>query len=254
MPADVAPVRLRRSTPVMGTVATVEIAAPVPHADRLVEAVFDWLHEVDARFSTYRPDSEVNRLDRGELHPDDCSEDLRHVLDRCTELWQETGGYFDTYATGRFDPSGYVKGWSVQRASELLSASGAGNHLVDVGGDIQTRGRPAPETQWEIGIRHPMDTSTVCWVVVGTDLAVATSGTYERGYHVVNPLTGTLAKALCSVTVVGRDLGTTDGYATAALAMGLPGALTWLAGLGGYEAAVVTADGEAFASDRLPVG
>ena len=244
---------MRRSTPVMGTVATVEIADPVPDAERLVEAVFDWLREVDARFSTYRPDSEVNRLDRGELRPDECSPDLRHVLDRCTELWQETGGYFDPYATGRFDPSGYVKGWSVQRASELLSASGAGNHLVDVGGDIQTRGRPAPESAWEIGVRHPMETSKVCWVLTGTDLAVATSGTYERGYHVVNPLTGTLAKALCSVTVVGRDIGTTDAYATAALAMGLPGALTWLAGLDGYEAGVVTADGQAFASDRLPV-
>jgi thiamine biosynthesis lipoprotein len=229
------PLRTRRSTEVMGTVATVEIVGPVPDADGLVEAVFDWLREVDARFSTYRPDSEVNRLDRGELRPEDCSEDLRHVLERCTELWQETGGYFDTYATGRFDPSGYVKGWSVQRASELLSASGAGNHLVDV------------------GVRHPLDTSKVCWVLAGTDLAVATSGTYERGYHVVNPLTGTLAKALCSVTVVGRDIGTTDGYATAALAMGLPGALTWLAGLDGYEAGVVTADGRAYASDRFPV-
>jgi thiamine biosynthesis lipoprotein len=247
------PLRTRRSTEVMGTVATVEIVGPVPDADGLVEAVFDWLREVDARFSTYRPDSEVNRLDRGELRPEDCSEDLRYVLERCTELWQETGGYFDTYATGRFDPSGYVKGWSVQRASELLSASGAGNHLVDVGGDIQTRGRPAPGAQWEIGVRHPLDTSKVCWVLAGTDLAVATSGTYERGYHVVNPLTGTLAKALCSVTVVGRDIGTTDGYATAALAMGLPGALTWLAGLDGYEAGVVTADGRAYASDRFPV-
>jgi thiamine biosynthesis lipoprotein len=253
MPADIAPVRVRRTTPVMGTVATVEIADPVPFAERLVEAVFDWLREVDARFSTYRPDSEVNRLDRGEILPEECSADLRHVLERCTELWQESGGYFDTYATGRFDPSGYVKGWSVQRASELLSASGAANHLVDVGGDIQTRGRPAPDSVWEIGIRHPMDTSKVCWVLAGTDLAVATSGTYERGYHVVNPLTGTLAKALCSVTVVGRDLGTTDGYATAALAMGPPGALTWLAGLDGYTCGVVTADGEAFASDRLPI-
>jgi len=253
MPTDVAPVRLRRSTPVMGTVATVEIAGPVDDAPRLVEDVFDWLRQVDARFSTYRPDSEVNRLDRGELSTDDLSADMRHVLERCTELWQETGGYFDTYATGRFDPSGYVKGWSVQRASELLAASGAGNHLVDVGGDIQTRGRPEPGERWEIGIRHPFEPSQVCWVLAGTDLAVATSGTYERGYHVVNPLTGALARALRSVTVVGRDLGTTDGYATAALAMGLPGALTWLAGLDGYESGVVTADGHAYASDGFPV-
>ena len=242
----------RRSTPVMGTVATVEIAGSTVDADRLIDEVFAWFHEVDLRFSTYRDDSEVSRLGRGDLRPDDCSADLVHVLDRCTQLWQETDGYFDAYATGRFDPSGYVKGWSVQRASELLSASGAVNHLVDVGGDIQTRGRPAPDARWEIGIRHPFDATSVCWVMAGTDLAVATSGTYERGYHVVNPLTGGLARALRSVTVVGRDMGTTDGYATAALAMGLP-ALKWLAGLDGYEAGVVTADGDCYGSEGLPV-
>src|SRR5262245_20587539 len=112
---------MRRSTPVMGTVATVEIAEPDGNADRLIDEVFSWLHQVDAGFSTYRPDSEVNRLGRGEVRADDCSEDLVHVLELCTRLWEETGGYFDAYATGRFDPSGYVKGWSVQRASELLS-------------------------------------------------------------------------------------------------------------------------------------
>jgi thiamine biosynthesis lipoprotein len=247
------PTRLRRSVPVMGTVATVEVAGTVDGADRLVEEVFSWLRLVDARFSTYRADSEVSRLDRGEVSADDCSEDMAHVLDRCTRLWQETGGYFDAYATGRFDPSGYVKGWSVQRASELLSASGATNHLVDAGGDIQTRGRPAPDARWEIGIRHPFSPSQVCFVLAGTDLAVATSGTYERGYHVVNPLTGTLARELRSVTVVGRDLGTADGYATAALAMGLSGARSWLARLDGYESAVVTEAGECYTSDGLPV-
>jgi thiamine biosynthesis lipoprotein len=242
----------RRSTPVMGTVATVEVADSTVDSDRLIDEVFAWFHAVDERFSTYRAGSEVSRLGRGELRADACSADLVHVLDRCTSLWQETAGYFDAYATGRFDPSGYVKGWSVQRASEMLSASGAPNHLVDVGGDIQTRGRPAVQARWEIGIRHPFDATKVCWLIAGTDMAVATSGTYERGYHVVDPLTGGLARALRSVTVVGRDMGTTDGYATAALAMGMP-ALTWLAGLEGYSAGVITADGDCYCSDGFPV-
>jgi FAD:protein FMN transferase len=244
---------LRRSEAVMGTVATVEICAPVApeEADRLIDAVFAWLHTVDDRFSTYKPDSEVNRLDRGEITAAQCSPDLAHVLERCATLWQETDGYFDAYATGRFDPSGYVKGWSVQRASELLSASGAPNHLVDAGGDIQCRGRPQPGKDWQIGIRHPFEPTQVCWVLSGTDMAVATSGTYERGFHVINPRTGTPARWLRSVTVVGHDLGVTDGYATAALAMGRSG-LSWLAGLDGYEAGVVTEDRDCFQSDGLP--
>lgn len=82
----------------------------------------------------------------------------------------------------------------------------------------------------------------MAWVLAGSDLAVATSGTYERGFHVVNPRTGSPAQDLVSVTVVGRDLADADAYATAAVAMGRA-ALAWLPTLRGYEAAVVFEDG-----------
>lgn len=238
----------------MGTGATVELWDDLPDgkAQRLTDQVFAWLHDVDHRFSTYKPDSEVNRLDRGEIRVDDCSIQLRTVLERCADLWQETDGYFDVYAGGRLDPSGYVKGWAVQVASELLEAGGAVNHLVDAGGDLQSRGRPTPGSQWRIGIRHPWDGSQVCEVLSGTDLAVATSGTYERGLHVTNPRTGVPADQLRSVTVVGRDLALADAYATAAVAMGDKG-LTWLETLIGYEFLAVAEDGRCFHSHELPV-
>jgi thiamine biosynthesis lipoprotein len=242
---------LRRHELVMGTVATVELCDPVPDAC-VLDDVFAWLHEVDRRFSTYRPDSEVNRLDRGELSHESCSDDLRYVLNECTRLWRETDGYFDVYATGRLDPSGYVKGWSVQRASEMLTAAGVPNHLVDAGGDIQTRHRLAPRRSWEVGVRHPWEREKVAWVLAGTDLAVATSGTYERGHHVINPRTGAPARALISVTVVGRDLADADAYATAALAMGTA-AMDWLSDLDGYSSAVVAADGTCYVSADLPL-
>jgi thiamine biosynthesis lipoprotein len=245
-------VTIRRYEHVMGTVATVELCDPLPaDADRAVDAVFAWLHEVDQRFSTYKDQSEVNRLDRGELTLSQCSDDLRTVLERCTDLWGRTDGYFDVYATGRLDPSGYVKGWSVQVASERLTGAGAVNHYVEAGGDIQVRGRPAPGADWPIGIRHPWERDCICWLLTGSDLAVATSGTYERGLHVINPRTGTPASLLRSVTVVGRDLAEADAYATAAVAMGRAG-LNWLASLDGYECAVVMEDGTAYRSAGLP--
>jgi thiamine biosynthesis lipoprotein len=244
---------LRRREDVMGTVATVHIADPLPAADleRLVRRAFDWMHEVDRRFSTYRDDSEVNRLARGEVSMAGCSADLRLVLDRCEELRRGTDGYFDAYATGRLDPSGYVKGWSVQVASELLTAADAPNHLVAVGGDFQTRGRPARGQEWQIGVRHPWRRDRLAWILRGTDLAVATSGTYERGAHVIDPRRGVPAGGLRSVTVVGRDLGVTDAYATAVLAAGSV-RLDWLASLDGYPVAAVTDDGRAFRSPTLP--
>jgi thiamine biosynthesis lipoprotein len=237
----------------MGTVATVDLAdeRPAAELERLAVRAFDWLHEVDRRFSTYKADSEVNRLDRGELSLSECSDDLRLVLDRCADLWRATDGYFDAYAGGRLDPSGFVKGWSVQVASDLLAAAGAPNHCVDAGGDIRARGRPTPGEEWHIGVRHPWRADKLSWILHGTDLAVATSGTYQRGPHVVDPRRGRPATGLRSVTVVGSDLGLADAYATAALAMGEAG-LDWLAGLDGYTTAAVTDDGRAFRSADLP--
>jgi thiamine biosynthesis lipoprotein len=239
---------------IMGTAITVDVAdAPdgVVPGDVTVP-IFAWFTAVDERFSTYKADSEVSRLNRGEVRASDLSADMRHVLDVCESLRAETAGYFDAYATGRFDPSGYVKGWSVQVASDRLIAAGLPNHCVNAGGDIRVRGRASGGGPWRIGIRHPVEHMKVAWVVAGDDIAVATSGTYERGLHVIDPFRGAPADELSSVTVVGPDLGAADGYATAALAMGRRG-LDWLATLPGHTCAVVTSDGEAYTSPGLPV-
>lgn len=239
----------------MGTVVSIEIADDLPPAEltALLDRTCAWLHEVDERFSTYRPDSEVCRFRRGELAVDDLSPDMRHVLDTCADLWRETDGYFDIYAKGLLDPSGYVKGWSVEVASARLAAAGSTRHYINAGGDIRTRGTATGGEPWRVGIRHPWEPDKISWVLTVTDGAVATSGTYERGDHVWNPRTGAPARGLRSVTVVGPDLARADAYATAALAMGEPGG-TWLANLAdrGYESAVVTDDGRAFRSTGLP--
>jgi thiamine biosynthesis lipoprotein len=248
-------VPLHRVEQVMGTAVSLSItdALPPDRLERAAQQVFDWLDEVDRRFSTYRDDSEVCRLEREELAAGDCSADTRAVLDCCAELRQQTDGYFDAYATGRLDPSGYVKGWSVQVASDRMLAAGLSNHCLNAGGDVRVRGRDCDGTPWRVGVRHPWLADRTAWVVAGTDLAVATSGSYERGPHVVDPRRGVPARGLCSVTVAGADLGLADAYATAAVAMGRAG-LQWLATLpAGYSSAAVTDDGEAYRSDDLPV-
>jgi thiamine biosynthesis lipoprotein len=240
---------------VMGTVVSIDLADDLPQ-ERLramIEDVCGWLHEVDHRFSTYREDSEVSRLRRRELNPADCSPDMRHVLEACADLWRETDGYFDAYAAGPLDPSGYVKGWSVEIASARLAEAGSVNHCVNAGGDIRARGLSGSGAPWRVGIRHPWEADKLSWVLAISDQAVATSGTYERGDHVFNPRTGEPARGLRSVTVVGPDLALADAYATAALAMGEAG-IAWLAKLAadGYDSALVTDDGRAFSSAGLP--
>lgn len=237
---------------VMGTAVTIDILDAKSDMTGAVEDVVAWFHEVDRRFSTYRPDSEVCRIDRGELVPARASQDMRRVLDACERLRASTGGYFDVYATGRLDPSGYVKGWSVEVAAQRLSAAGAVNYCVNAGGDIRLRGAGPDGQGWRIGITHPWERHKVAWVVCGTDLAIATSGTYERGLHVIDPLRGQPADLLCSVTVCGQDLATTDAYATAAMAMGAHG-IDWLGTLRDYESAVITKNRQAYRSAGFPV-
>lgn len=245
---------LCRVEQIMGTAITLDLADDLPPArlHDLADQVFAWMREVDARFSTYRTDSEVSRFDRGEVLLSEASADLRFVLEACADLWGATDGFFDAYATGRLDPSGFVKGWAAQVASDRLLAAGAGNHCVNAGGDVRVRGLSPSGEPWRIGIRHPWDAMAACLVLSGTDLAVATSGVYERGRHVLDPRRGAPAGGLRSVTVVGTDLGVADAYATAALAMGVTG-IGWLDRLDDHTHAVVTDDARQYHSAGLPV-
>jgi FAD:protein FMN transferase len=206
-----------------------------------VEAPFAWLREVDETFSTYRDDSDIRRLDRGEVTIADCRPEVDEVLTRCLALERATGGFFSARSVGRLDPSGLVKGWAVDGAAQRLAAAGAERFCINAGGDVVARGRPVPDRRWRVGIRHPTDVDRLAAVVAVEDLAVATSGEYERGTHIVDPHTGAPPTGLLSVTVIGPDLATADAYATAAFAMGADGP-AWAASLAGYDAMCVTSD------------
>ena len=235
----------------MGMPIVVDVRDAV--ADELLDEVFEWFREVDERFSTYKDDSEISRLNRGELAVRDCHPDVRWILARCDELREETGGFFDARYESLLsvDPSGLVKGWSVDRAGELLEAGGVRNYSINAAGDIRTRGGALPDPSWRTGIQHPELLDRIAAVVEGTDLALATSGEYARGRHIVDPHTGLAPEGLLSVTIVGVDLGTADAYATAAFAMGEQGP-GWTATLRPYEALCILADGSSLATAGFP--
>lgn len=230
----------------MGTVFSLDIREPGcdPAA---VDNAIAWLHRVDDTFSTYKPDSPISRLARGEIDLAGCPAEVDQILTRCHELQTETDGYFSAYATGRLDPSGLVKGWAIQHVSDLLRAAGSRNHCINGGGDVHCAGSAADGEAWRIGISHPTRPGQLAAVVTGTDIAVATSGTAERGAHIRHPHDLTAPSALASVTIVGKDLGRTDAYATAAFARG-PAAPDWISTLEGYQGLVIRADGSQWAS------
>jgi thiamine biosynthesis lipoprotein len=233
----------------MGTVFSLDIRPPLVDPAAIDEAVA-WLHHVDETFSTYRADSAISRLARGELALDAAQAEVREILDRCTDLERETSGYFSAYATGHLDPSGLVKGWAIEHASDLLRAAGSSNHCVNGGGDVQCAGNGAPGQPWRVGIAHPLRHGELVATVAGTGLAVATSGSTERGAHIIDPHTREAPDAFASVTVIGPRLAAADAYATAAYAMGAA-AREWLSTLPGHEAFVVTAEGRSWCTDGL---
>jgi thiamine biosynthesis lipoprotein len=167
------------------------------------------------------------------------------VLSLCEDLRRETGGVFNAWRCrpdGRLDPSGVVKGWAVERAAELLREAGARNFCINAGGDIVACGKPEPGREWRIGIRHPGDASSLAAVVQVTDLAVATSGNYERGDHIIDARTGMPNGDLLSLTVAGPSLTLADAYATVGFAMGQAG-VAWLACRPGYSLYAITRQG-----------
>jgi thiamine biosynthesis lipoprotein len=224
----------------MGTVVSFDVPAQAgePRADGPLGQAVRWLHWVDATFSPYLRDSDVSRFGRGALPLADCAPELAEVLEACAAVSARSGGFFTVTPGGTFDPSGYVKGWAIERAAAILTAAGSAEHSVNGGGDVQCAG----DRVWRVGIADPLRPGRLALVVAGRDFAVATSGVAERGSHIIDPHTGRPAAGLASITVVGATLAETDAYATAAFAMG-PAARDWAEGLGGYEAFAITAAG-----------
>jgi FAD:protein FMN transferase len=231
---------------VMGMAVSFDLRNPLPEPGGL-QAAIDWLHHVDHTFSTYMSDSEITRLGRGEIDLDHLTDETADVLRRCIELNVITDGTFDAFAVPApngtsLDPSGYVKGWSVERAAAILQHAGALNFCINAGGDIALRGSPQPGLPWRVGIRHPYQPDQQAAVLELTGpFAVATSATYERGAHIVDPRTAQPTTSIASATVTGPDLGTADAYATAVFVMGYDG-LDWIERQAGYEAYLITND------------
>jgi thiamine biosynthesis lipoprotein len=254
-PAE-APPALRHAEEVMGTVFSFDVRGGEPAAvRRALEETVAGLHRVDEVFSTYREDSQLSRLARGEVTVGECDPEVAEVLALGAEAERTSEGWFSLRYQGRLDPTGIVKGWACERAARRLTAAGASGVSVNGGGDVQLFGVPGAQRPWRVGVSDPLRPGGLAAVVSAAgveQLAVATSGTAERGAHIVDPRTGRSAVTdLVAVTVVGPELTWADAWATAAFARGSRDALTWLESLPGVEALLITAGDEVRATAGL---
>lgn len=232
------------SRDIMGMPVTVGTVGAT--SDRLHELAFDCLRQIDRRFSPYRSDSEIADLNAGRISIETCSRDMLEVLSLCALTREETKGYFDIRRRdGTIDPSGLVKGWAIRRAARLLAAHGAANFFVDAGGDIQAVGLNDQGLPWRAGIRNPFDATRVVKHLYPHGRGVATSGTYARGRHIYDPMSGHPVESnVVSLTVIGPDVFEADRFATAAFAMGEAG-IDFIEAQPGLEAYQIGLDGTA---------
>ena len=206
----------------MGMPITVEVVDPNV-TEAAIENVFAFFRYVDDTFSTYKEQSEISKINRGELGEEAYSDDMKTILALSEQTKQETRGYFDIRHNGIVDPSGIVKGWAILQAAQMLQDAGWSNFYVDAGGDIQVVGTKGGHP-WRIGIRNPFNRSENVKVLTITDKGIATSGTAIRGHHIYDPhRPQAFLEDIVSLTVIGPNVYEADGLATAAFAMGKMG-------------------------------
>jgi len=240
---------------VMGTIVTIDVyvdaGMPVDRLAAHVGRARSALHRADDVFSTWKADSPMSRLRRGEATVGQMPPEVAVVLDACRAARVLSDGWFDPWALpGGVDPTGYVKGWAAERALDALRMPDVAAAVVNAAGDIASFGGPAPGAPFRFAVVDPFDRTRLACVVEHTG-ALATSGTYERGQHLFDPRSRRATLAVASATVTGPELGMADALATA-LAVGGQDVLERIDALDGFEALVIGHDGARRSTSGFP--
>ena len=158
----------------------------------------------------------------------------------------------------RIDLGGIGKGYAVDRGIDILKARGIAHAVVTAGGDSRIigdhMGRP-----WLVAIRHPDDPQKVITRIPLTDVAMSTSGDYERYFdeggvryhHIIDPRTGHSASKVRSATVLAPTATQTDGMSKTAFVLGAQKALEIINRMPGFDAVFVTPEGKVLYSNGL---
>ena len=222
------------------------------------------LLEVDAEFSMFNDTSTVSRINRGEQPQR--SPMFEEVFELAQTVNRETDGAFDITVAplvnawgfgfkheqmptpsqvdsllkirSQYDFSAVAKGYGVDCVAQLLSRQGVRNFMIEIGGEITTRGHNPNGEPWRIGVTKPSDDSLAVsgelqTVLTLTDQSLATSGNYRNFYykdgrkyaHTIDPRTGyPVQHNILSATVLAEQCAVADAYATSFMVLGLDGA------------------------------
>ncbi|WP_314160386.1 FAD:protein FMN transferase [uncultured Gemella sp.] len=186
--------------------------------NQIVYEIDKYLQNVEEKFSPFLSESLVSRhTDLGEELQDDFFDiEYQEVYSRSIIAKKETQGLFDPFFNGKYNPTGFVKGWAIENAFMKYIKPLIDNNIIEAGaingaGDIQVGTRLDSNFSWEIGIENPEDKEKIIAKYSIKNGAVATSGLSKKGQHIksdndINHV---------QVTVVGTYLSDVDVLATA---------------------------------------
>ncbi len=233
---------MKKTKILMGMPIIVEIVDR--HATKKdLDEVYSYFKYIDQKFSTFKPTSEITLINKGKIKKSKFSNDMKKVFKLSDKTGKETNGFFSIKQNNKYDPSGLVKGWAIWNAAKSLKKKGFKNFYINAGGDIQSFGRNKFGKPWTVGIKNPFNAEEIVKVVKPEDRGVATSGNYERGNHIYNPVfVSGISGDIISFTVIGPNIYEADRFATAAFAMG-DGGIGFIENLPGFEGYVIDKKG-----------
>ncbi|MDR0299768.1 MAG: FAD:protein FMN transferase [Streptococcaceae bacterium] len=174
-----------------------------------------WLWHVEEVFSPFIETSELNQFKRGELDFLSMSDEMRFVYVSCSQAYDATHHSFNAMLPTGYNPSGFVKGWAIEEGfNRYLMPLFEQENIIALnlngGGDMQMATKEGADWTFGIGIVDPFDKMKIIAEVPMRNGAIATSGTAERGNHIIGA-----DKKLVQTTVIGQSLQEVDVWATA---------------------------------------
>ena len=186
--------------------------------NQIVYEIDKYLQNVEEKFSPFLSESLVSRhTDLGEELQDDFFDiEYQEVYSRSIIAKKETQGLFNPFFDGKYNPTGFVKGWAIENAFMKYIKPLIDNNIIEAGaingaGDIQVGTRLDNNFSWEIGIENPEDKGKIIAKYSIKNGAVATSGLSKKGQHIKSDNDINYVQ----VTVVGTYLSDVDVLATA---------------------------------------
>lgn len=220
------PITHRIARECMGTFFLFQIQDPLSQveAERMVDSAMEILDWADQTFSLYKPDSEVSKLNRGDLAWEEASVEQIEVRKLCEAWRSKTSGFFDARSGTEYDPSGVVKVWAAARAASFLEANGIRSFTLNAGGDVYLSTELKRGMLTRVGLSAPKSIRSAdaganfVLELAGTGYcSVATSGSAERGEHI---WATSDVERFRQVSVIGADYLAADVWATALIAGG----------------------------------